>query len=274
MTSRLRDRRRNATRTPSILRGPIGAPDMAEREPLQHGARRWGFNGWRMLSGMIAVGMAVVLFLLFTANIFYVHSIAVGGLKYMSKEEVFALAGIANMQIFWIDPQEVRKNILRSPAIADASVQVGWPPNMVQIVVEEREPALVWEQSGVAVWIDVQGRVMSQREDRPKMLRISSDVDDGPMSPNVQVGVDIVTGALQLKALRSNIEVLRYNPGKGLGYQDGRGWMVWFGTGTNMPEKILIYETIVENLKSRGVQPAEISVINPDAPYYSLTGGR
>jgi POTRA domain, FtsQ-type len=272
MTSRLRERRKAGSRTPSIVRGPVAASGALERPAAQHGARRAGFAGWRIISGMIVIGLLVVVVLFFSANIFYVHGIAVGGLKYMTKEEVFALTGIANMHVFWVDPQEVRKNILRSPTIADATVTVGWPPNMVQVIVQEREPALVWVQSSVPVWLDIQGRVMSLREDRPDLLRISSNVTDGPLGPNVQVGVDIVTGALQLKALRPNITELRYDPTNGLGYADGRGWLAWFGTGTDMPEKLLIYDAIVNNVVSRSVHPAEINVMNPDNPVYCCEG--
>lgn len=275
MTSRLRERRRSSpSRVPGILRGPIGTAVPAERPAVQHGARRWGFSSWRMFSGMIVVSLSALLALFFVADIFYIHSIAVGGLKYMTKEEVFALTGVADMHVFWVDPQEVRRNILRSPTIADAQVSVGWPPTMVQIVVEEREPALVWVQASVPIWVDIQGRVMSQREDRSDLLRIISEVDDGPLSQNVQIELPIVSGALQLKSMYPAMDMVRYNPIKGLGYQDGRGWMAWFGTGTNMPEKIRIYNAIVDNLLARGVSVGEINVVNPDAPYYLLLRGQ
>lgn len=275
MTSRLRERRRSSSREPGILRGP-GVPSTGSGgfTPVEHGARRRGVVGWRAISAMIVLALSAVLFMFFSVPIFYVHSIAVGGLKYLTKEEIFALTDVANMHVFWIDPETVRQNVLRSPTIADARVTIGWPPNMVQLVVQEREPALVWEQSGVATWVDVQGRVMFQHEDRPDLVRIASVINDGPMGQNVQLNLDIVTGALQLKQLRPNIEVLRYDPVKGLGYTDGRGWMVWFGIGTHMPEKLLIYEAIVNNLLSRNIVPAEISVVNPDAPVYSVLGGR
>lgn len=267
MTSRLRERRRTASREPGILRGPVAA--VAAESPLvQHGARRWGFASWRIFSGFIVLALLALLFIFFTFDIFYIHSIAVGGLKYMTKEEIFALTEIADMHLFWVDPQEVRNNILRSPTIAAADVQVGWPPNMVQIIIAEREPALVWVQSGIPTWVDVQGRVMNLREDRPDLPRVLSEVEDGPLGQNVQIGVEVVSGALQLKTLSPAIDSVRYNPGKGLGYQDQRGWMAWFGTGTHMPEKISIYNAIVDNLLGRGIQPREISVINPDAPVW------
>lgn len=271
MALRMRERRR-ATREPGVLRGAVATP--TSTPVVQHGAQRGGVN-WRIFSGMIAASLSLILALFFALDVFYIHSIAVGGLRYTTKEEVFALANIANLHVFWVDPDEVRRNILRSPTIADAQVVVGWPPNMVQIVIQEREPAVVWEQAGVAVWVDIQGRVMRQREDRPDLVRVVVDSSvEGPLGPNVAVPLDAVTGALQLKSLRPNIDVLRYNPYKGLGYQDGNGWEGWFGTGTDMPMKLVVYETLVRNLMTRGIQPREVNVVNPDAPFYTVLWGR
>jgi hypothetical protein len=273
MASRLRERRRGE-RAPGILR-PEGLSGEIARPSVQHGVKGRGAVGWRVFSGFVVLSLLLILALFFTLDAFYVHSIAVGGLRYTTKEEVFALADIANMHIFWVNPDDVRRSILRSPTVADASVTVSWPPNMVQIIVQEREPALVWEQAGVAVWIDVQGRVMRLREDRPDLVRISVDaVVEGPLGPNVAVPLDVVTGALQLKSLYPNIDVLRYNPYKGLGYSDGRGWEVWFGTGNDMPDKLRVYDALVNNLLTRGIQPGEINVVDMDAPFYTVLWGR
>lgn len=270
-STRARDRRRTSNRTPGIWQGDIVPAE--ERPVVQHSTRGRVFVSWRVFSGLIILTLALVLWMFFTADVFYIHSVAVGGLQYLTKEEVFALADIANTHIFWVDPQTVRQSILRSPTVADARVDVGWPPNMVQIIVEERQPALVWEQSGVATWIDIQGRIMQQREDRPELLRISREVATGeiasPLGPNDRLDVNIVNGALQLKSLYPNITVLRYHPDKGLGFADERGWGVWFGTGIDMPQKILVYDAIVADLQSRGIQPGEINVSNLDSPFYS-----
>ncbi|MBZ0293600.1 MAG: FtsQ-type POTRA domain-containing protein [Anaerolineae bacterium] len=273
MASRSRESRRRSTRLPGVWHGGLAPAEGVERPLVQHGVRGRVFVGWRVFSGLIIVSLLLVLFLFFSADAFYIHSIAVGGLEYLTKEEVFALSDIANLHVFWVDPEAVRQNILRSPTVADARVTVGWPPRMVQIIVQERQPALVWEQSGVATWIDVQGRVMQQREDRPDLLRISDYVTEGPLAPNTKLDTRIISGALQLRSMFPTIDLLRYHPNKGLGYQDGRGWEVWFGIGTDMPEKILVYDAIVANLLSRNIQPTEINVANPDAPYYSVLGG-
>ena len=79
---------------------------------------------------------------------------------------------------------------------------------------------------------------------------------------------EVLFGALQLRELRPGIEELYYRPYGGLSYQDGRGWRGYFGTGTNMNQKLIIYETIVEDLLNRGIQPIQISVSNQEKPYY------
>lgn len=256
-------------RAPAIWRGPVAPEALPEGPAVPHGSQGRVYISWRVFSGLMVVSLLTVLFLFFGADAFYVRSVAVGGLQYITKEEVFALSGIANTHVFWIDPDTVRAEILRSPTIADAQVMIGWPPQMVQIVIQEREPALVWDQAGVAVWIDLQGRVMRQWEDRPDLLRISADgLVEGPLTPEVRVDPQVVNGALQLQTLIPDRSVLRYHPDKGLGYQDSSGWSVWLGIGTDMPEKILIYNAIVANLQARGITPQEINVVNPDAPFF------
>src|SRR4029434_1755726 len=146
MTARLRERRRGTARAPGILRTPGTTPEVVER-PIQHSARR-GMASWRIISGLIVLALLGVLALFFATPFFYIHSIAVAGLRCVTRDEVCALTRVANMHIFWIDPEEVRRSILRSPTIADATVTVGWPPNMVQVVIQEREPAVIWVQSG------------------------------------------------------------------------------------------------------------------------------
>ena len=79
---------------------------------------------------------------------------------------------------------------------------------------------------------------------------------------------DVLAGALQLRALRPNIDKLYYRPSGGLSYQDGRGWRAYFGTGQDMHQKLVVYETVVAQLMERGIRPEYISVSNQHKPYY------
>lgn len=271
MTSRLRDRRRKSERTPGIWRGPAGAEATAERPVIEHGSKGRVFVSWRAFSALIVFCLVIVLMLFFSSDAFYVHSVSVGGLHYLSKEEIFTFANIANLHIFWVDPEQVRRDVLREPTVADATVYISWPPDMVQIIVEERAPAMIWVQAGVSVWVDLQGRVMRLREDRTDLPQILvDDLVEGAIGGNVLVPTDVVNGAIQLAELLPQVNAFRYNPDRGLGYLHPSGWQVWFGVGSNMSEKMLIYQAIEQNLLSRGIVPYAIDVENPDAPYICI----
>ena len=82
------------------------------------------------------------------------------------------------------------------------------------------------------------------------------------------VSPEVLAGALQLKALRPNIDRLFFRPSGGLSYQDGRGWRVYFGSGTDMVQKLAVYETIVDELLANGLTPQYVSVSNQEKPYY------
>lgn len=266
-TSRTRPDRR--TSRAAIWRGAT-TPLPDDDQPIQHGVRERPLaGGARMVSAVIVLGMVIVLLLFFVTDTFYVHGAAVGGTEFLTTSDVYTISGMDGWHLFWIDPAQVRVNLLAYTTIADATVQTGWPPNMLQIVIEEREPALVWEQAGVTVWLDLQGRVMSQRADVAGLLRVIADsIEADALGPNTRLPVDVVSGALQLRQLVPDLQVLRYDPAKGLGYNDPRGWEAWFGSGADMAEKMLIYNAVVADIQTDGVLPSEINVGNPDAPVY------
>ncbi len=270
------NRERRNRSTGAVLRDVRLPVPMTDERPIEHSEpRNKGFQ-WRMVSFVIVVVLSAVLAFFYTADAFYVRSISVGGLRYLTKEEVFAFADIANLHIFWIDPRDVRENLLRSPSIAEARVWLSWPPQMVNIIIQEREPALVWEQSGTAIWVDIQGRIMAQREDRPNLVRISADmsVSDGPLGESGRVEMGVVVGALQLQSLMPEVTTWRYDSVQGLGFVNSNGWQVWLGTGAGMQEKIAIYNTLSADMVARGIQAGELNIVDPDHPFYTVMWGR
>jgi len=245
----------------------------AYRAPATTRPRRhvsvWKLFSWRVVSGMLVLGLSAVLYLFLTTPAFYVNSVAIGGEKYLSREEIFRYSDIARRHIFWVDPADVAARLKSVPNIADAQVLVGWPPDMVQILVVEREPALTWEQ-GVRVWVDVNGIVMKQREDRPDLVRVVVPNAQEPIGVGERIPQTIVDGALQLKKRYPNMDVLLYDSAKGLGYHDGRGWTVWFGTGEDLDAKLQVYNSLVATLVVGKLQPGEIVMVDPDRPYYTV----
>lgn len=267
-TLRSRQQKRKAERSPAVWRGSGRA---AERPAVEHGVRGQVGISWRMVSGLIVLGLSAVLVLFFVSDAFYVRSVVVLGTNYLDEAEVFRYADIAETHVFWVDPAAVRRNIIDSSSvIADARVVVGWPPNMIKIVVEEREPALIWVQEGITALVDLQGRVLRyppETEVLPDLMQVIADNNlQGPPGVDAPISQDAVSAALQLRTLLAGLPLLRYNATKGLGFREGE-WDVWLGTGTDMHNKLLVYEALRDNLQARGITPVEINVAN-DVPYY------
>jgi cell division septal protein FtsQ len=209
-----------------------------------------------------------VLVVFLISDVFTVRGVAVSGLTTMPREEIIRLTDVLGTNVFLLQPTAVRARLLADPAIADANVQVVLGSINVLLDVQEREPALIWERAGLQSWVDIHGYVTLPRSERPELLRI---VDDSlNPQPPLQLSTDVVQGALQLQTLLPEQNQLRYSEGFGLGYTDPRGWQVWLGVGTDMPNRMLIYNAIVTNLQARGIVPSLIDVSDPQAVYYAV----
>ncbi len=224
---------------------------------------------WRLASFSLVLLLVAMLARLLTDPRLFVDGINLGGASLVPGEEIYAESGLARQHIFWVDPAEAQKRIAAIPGIAAAQVSVKWP-NAVTVIVQERAPVVMWMEGEQKWWVDARGLKFKSRGDLPGLLPIT--VDDAPsgapLSADRPAPVEAIQGALRLKQLRSNIELLHYDSLRGLSYQDGRDWRGYFGVGLNMEQKLVVYETLVDNLLARGIHPTMISVENPLAAYY------
>lgn len=276
----------------SATSGPIFTPRRPD-SPRHRGRRRQSSRrseraagrfafalrfGWRWVSVGIVILIGAILTVVFTNPIFYVTQVEVGGVRAVSPEEVFANTGIAGYHVFWVAPSVIAERVIASPNVESAEVTVLWPAR-VRVYVREREPALVWEHENRRYWVDVNGHLMPERYEIPGLVRVVSGEgsslpyrcpDPGCLDVDTTIDPAIVLGAQHLRTLRSSIDVLDYDSVRGLSYQDGRGWRVYFGIGADMSRRLVIYEALVDNLLSRGIRPVYVDVSNPEAPLYRI----
>lgn len=216
---------------------------------------------------------------------FYLTVIPVEGTWSVPAVEVVTASGLAGSHIFAADPVQAAQRITEVPGIISATVTLSWP-NQVLVQVGEDAPIAIWIENGTDYWVTKSGSLIPSRVGTLGLLRIESETTGGtasdvtsPASPATEtnpdmntvpefIPTDVLAGALQLRELRPNIDKLYYRPASGLSYQDGRGWRAYFGTGTDMPQKLAVYETIVTDLLNRGLTPVYISVSNQEKPYY------
>jgi len=223
--------------------------------------------GWRIASFALAALCSAVMGYMLLAPAFFVGDINLAGNAYVDAQEISAAANAHDMNILWLDPVQMIARLQAVPGISSAKVFVDWPPS-VAIEVVEKQPQLLWQQGSVGMWVDGSGDVFPARAEVAGLLPIIVDDAVAPLEAGKSPPMAAIAGALQLRSLRPNIELLHYETARGLSYQDGRNWRGYFGTGTDMQVKLAIYETLVENLQQRSIRPRVISVENPQLPYY------
>lgn len=253
----------------------------------------------RWISLAVLAACVYALYIIGSDDRFYLNVIPVEGASTLDINHIVEESGLAGRHIFAADPQEAADHLSEMDGVVTATVTLHWP-NDVLITLREQPPLATWQEGNVAYWIDADGGLSPARSQTIGLLNIISEIpaqspaprespaageeaaseetgtsegtdanrDDGAAAAIAFVPQDVLEGALQLRALRPNIEQLYYRPSGGLSYQDGRGWRAYFGTGLDMNQKLAVYETVVAKLLEQGIRPEYISVSNQNKPYY------
>lgn len=254
----------------------------------------------RWISLLLLLLTAASLVLIGLDESFYLTTIPVEGVASIPPSEIVRESGLGGAHIFGIEPSAAADRIANVPGVVSATVTLEWP-NQAHIRITEDTPVAIWEQDDERYWVNGQGELVPARIDVPGLLHIRAEGagaaavltpvslgETGEGAPEdagsdeagteeagaegrervLFVPDDVLRGALQLRELRPNIDLLYYDPSGGLSYQDGRGWRAYFGAGADMEQKLVLYEQLVEHLLERGIQPAYISVRDQQTPFY------
>ncbi len=210
---------------------------------------------------------------------FKTSGVTMTGNQFVLVEEVDSVLGLDGMHAFLIVPEEVETALrLNFPEILSAEVSVELP-NRVVVNVTERQPVLRWEQGGAYTWVDAEGVAFRPRFEVGGLVVVSASgnppagpkSESDPLAPVPFVSPDIVQTARLLNPYMPQGSVLLYDPKYGIGWNDNRGWTVWFGsTAEQVDVKLRVYIVLVDSLAQRGITPTFINVAYPNAPYYRL----
>lgn len=237
-------------------------------------------GGPRSISGLLAVGTLGLLALLWVVPPFVVGSAKIQGNIRLGPSEINGVLGMAGQPLVAALPEQLADNLRAAfPEIKDVSVQVGFPSQLI-VTISERTPLVAWQQEDNVLWIDsdgvafpprgaADGLINVQASGTPPFTLESDSVDltgaDRLLSPDAVTALQVITPYVPPGS------ALIYDPSYGLGWKDSRGWDAYFGQTTgDMSLKLEMYQTLVDNLAQRGLQPTLISVEFPDAPFYRV----
>ncbi len=249
--------------------------------------------GWRLASFLLFVVCLAALIGMKSMDIFRITQVNLANANRVPSDEVLPRLNLENLTIVDIIPSEIEAQVLTAfPDFQRAKVEVGLPAALT-LTVEERVPAIIWIiDDGRAMWIDEDGYMFDVRGEAtlpikvyanvsppPAMVAITPENDEettlvsttGFAPSTVQADPKLVSAILNLKPLIEEGIDLLYNPEYGLGWQDPRGWKVYFGTNVeNIDQKLAQYSVIIEAITARKVQPTLISLEFLHAPFYRL----
>lgn len=233
--------------------------------------------GPRWISAGLTLLLGLVLYSMGTAHTFMVSGAEVSGNQRLSAADVSAALGVTGQPIINAIPSQIETNLRTAfPDLASVSVQVGFP-NHIYVNLVERTPALVWSQGGNITWVDTNGVSFMPRGNIAGLIPIAANgnppklqVDPKQTAYN-QAFID--PGMVQaIRTLYPQVPAgspMIYDPIYGMGWQDPRGWSVYFGQNTqDIPMKQKVYQAILDTITKQGIQPTLISVEYLDAPFY------
>jgi len=266
--------RQPARRTYNVA---VGLPGRGVRVPA---LPRLRFD-WRMASFALTVVLGMALYTLLNAPSFQIQEAEVLGVARISPAEVNAVLGLYGRPAVLVQPETLEANLRAAfPDMKTVNVQVGLP-NRLTVTAVERTPAIVWQQNGAVAWIDLEGFAFPPRGQVDGLIQVIASGSPPPVawdaaaalpgSAAPYLGQELVAALVSLApSVPVGIPIL-YDPGYGLGWQDARGWLVYFGNRTgDLALKLRVYNGIAESLGAQGLTPVLISVEYPDAPYYRL----
>lgn len=234
----------------------------------------------RLLSGILFVALAALLYQLWNSPTFRVEDATVMGLQRINSRDVNTILDVEGKSIFAIDPQALEQAAMEAfPEFASVKVEVSLP-RRVDVTVEERIPIITWHQEGRTVLVDANGVAFPQRELGGATPAVVVEAFSSP--PVVQqaatleinasqfMPVDMVSAILSMSAQAPKDTSLVYDAKHGLGWKDPRGWDAYFGDVKDIDMKLRVYNALLEKLKKDDVQPVMISLEYVHAPYYRL----
>ena len=238
--------------------------------------------GNRWISGLIVAVCAAILFLMWSMDPFVVGSAKLVGNERLSAGDINAVMGMTGKSVILASPEQIKKNLQASfPELKDVKVSVGFPGS-ITVKVIERQPLIAWQQDNQVSWVDAEGVAFPPRGAAEGLIPVLAlgnppALEQDASYENVNLMVKPLLTPQTVQAMQSMIAympegtTLIYEPDYGFGWNDSRGWKAYFGKTTgDMPMKVTMYQTIVDNLAQRGVVPAMVSVEYPNAPFYRL----
>ncbi len=239
--------------------------------------RRRTRPGSRAVALVLAWLLLAALVALWRAPTFRVQQVQVQGAVHLSPQLLERALGVTGRPAFLLSAERLERRLqMLFPNLKAVEVHIGWPAQ-VTLQVQERAPALVWQRGNGRLYIAADGVAwMPFPEEAPPAVQVTALGPLPPLAPDAArhdrvLPPATVRLAVQLQALKPQDAALIYDPVRGLGWRDPRGWDVFFGQQPDdLAARVHLAQQAVARLLQQGRRPALVDVSDLRAPFVSL----
>lgn len=226
---------------------------------------------WKASRPKFAAGVLMALFLgalyaMFNADIFFIQAPIVVGNKVVPREEIIEVSGMRGWNIFFVEPEVVANAVHTLPEFQDVQVYVTLP-NTLEIYATERRAIFVWEVAGKNFWVDEEGIAMRPRGMVQNGWHVR-DSEGKAVKYGERINPDAFNAAVSLiNVWQAAPRYFEWTKEHGLTLRDEHGWLIYFGSASQMQDKVTAL-SIVTNQLLRDKRAVAFIDLGSGLPYY------
>ncbi len=252
-----------------LLNNTSGAGPTAVRHPVRVGVRpkaaRRKWNVSHVVATVAVFGVIAAFVYVFITPDFYIYNADIQSARYTPADQIYQQAAINGFSAFFIDPAQVAGRLEQLPHVRHAVVRLNLP-NRVQILVEEREPTLLYQVANDVKWVDDDGVMAPVVADQKGLPRL---IDDAAAARRDERHLDpaLLQAIRQIATNVPQVNTFRYEAPYGLFFISPEGWRVYLGNADDMANKLATWEAIRPQLLKQKARVQEVD-LRYHTPYW------
>lgn len=228
--------------------------------------RDWKASRPKFVAAMLMAVLGVALYAMFNLDLFFVTEPIVIGNKIVPREEIVQVSGMRGWNIFFVEPRAVEAAVRALPEFKDVQVYATLP-NTIEIYTTERKPVFVWEVAGKNYWVDEDGIAMRPRGMVKNGWHVR-DAEGSAVKYGERINPDAFNAAaLLINAWKDSPKYFEWTKTHGLTLRDEHGWLIYFGSASQMQDKLTALK-IVTNQLLRDKRTVSFIDLGSGLPYY------
>lgn len=254
-----------------------GLPGHLWVNPATRALGRVTGSGWhtsKLLSILLLAGAVYGLGMVHTQDAWFVYAedVTFVNLVHLQAGDLYAAGQVEGMNIFWLQPQALRRNLLQNNWVEDVRIQVGLPAS-VMVEVQEMKPVALWVTNNQTYWLASNGATLpvvgEADPSLPQVIDSLMEARDITVQDRLAIDPQVLKSVLALVEALPELEgKVRYNRTVGLNFPLPKPpvWVYW-GDGFHMDEKLVNLAALRDMLRTSET-PAQIADIRlVDRPY-------